>query len=97
MKQLHYIEGMSPSNDYEASLAGKYMLKKLLHMFQYLAHCMTMQLLNNLESLESICNELNLSHDVSLSADVTQCSFTEIRHELKNQTTQVFYVSSAEI
>lgn len=43
--------------------------------------------LYNLGSLEFICSELNLSEDASLSADVTQCSFTEIKHHLKkNQT-----------
>lgn len=42
--------------------------------------------LYKLGSLKFICSELNLSDDVIVSTEVTQCSFSEIRHQLKNQT-----------
>lgn len=42
--------------------------------------------LYKLGSLKFICSELDLSDDVNVSVEVSQWSFSEIRHQLKNQT-----------
>lgn len=55
--------------------------------------------LYKLGSLKFICSEFNLSDDVSVSVEVTQWSFGEIRHQLQNQTPHKssMYLHPAEI